>query len=326
VNVRSLPRRPRGLDTATIARYGALVLVAELVTLRVASRTAVHIPGLDSVAVGFEVLSEIGRLAFYAAVVLVAMLMMSLTVDAVADRQLPVAIVVGGFLLVAAMAALGRISEPIVDAAAMVAVVAVPLTSGRHLSLGRRVAPALFAVAFVLGGVPTAAAKAFPGLGLPVVELFIAAEALAVAAAIALPARSPGRPERRSVIVATLAAGIVFGALVLQPATVETLMLWNLGLAGYFSPAVYAIAAAAIGYTLHRSWVVGDRHTVVAIGLLVAGGLGLHSSLQSAAFLVGIVVLLQPKAAGSASRTPTAASPSNRLYPDLRHSRAQVDG
>ena len=82
MNVRSLPRRPRGLDTATIARYGALVLVAELITLRVASRTAVHIPGLDSFAVGFEVLSETGRLAFYAAVVLVAMLMMSLTVDA----------------------------------------------------------------------------------------------------------------------------------------------------------------------------------------------------------------------------------------------------
>lgn len=73
-------------------------------------------------------------------------------------------------------------------------------------------------------------------------------------------------------------------------------MLWNLGLAGYFHPVLYGLAAAAAAYVAYQAWRYGDHTTLVGIGLLIAGGIGLHSTWQSALTLAGIVLLARPLA------------------------------
>jgi hypothetical protein len=90
-------------------------------------------------------------------------------------------------------------------------------------------------------------------------------------------------------------AGIfVLAILVAQPSTVEILMLWNLGLAGYFHPLIYAAGTACVVYAAHGAWTLSDRSVAIGAALVIAGGIGLHSTIQSAAFLMGVVVLADP--------------------------------
>jgi hypothetical protein len=235
-------------------------------------------------------------MALYVAAVLIAVLLGSLAREAALESRWRLAVVLVAFIAVAALALLGLVPELVVDAATIIAVLAAALVGEKHRPFRYRLSPIAFGAAFTLAAMPVIAAKAAPELQLPVVEIFMVAEATAIVAAIALLARHIGAaPASRSLIVAAAAAGITFLALTMQPATVEILMLWNLGLAGYFHPAVYAAAAAAIAYALHRSWRTDDQATMIGVGFLIAGGIGLHSTLQSAAALIGIVLLSQAR-------------------------------
>jgi hypothetical protein len=262
---------------------------------------------LERVEIGYRLVSELGRIAFNAAIVLVVALALVVATKGAASGRVWLASVLFTFLAFVAMAAMGVVSEAVVDLVSVLAILAVPIAC-----LDRRpkrwlrtwLSPMLFVVAFALAGLPSILGEMTPGLGIPVTGLWRAAEAVAIVAGVTLLARTSGPVAWRSVSVGLVAGGVALVSLVAQPAATETLMLWNLGLAGYFHPGIYAVAIACVAYAAHRGWTVGDRSIAVALAFVVAGGIGLHSTIQSAAFLMGIVILLVPSVVGAAEVGP----------------------
>ncbi len=305
----SIERTSRSIEPyiQPIALLGALVVVIELVTLRVLSRTAIHIPGLERVEFGYQFFSELGRIAFNAGIVLVVALALLVATKAAASGRVWLASVLVIFLAFASMAAIGLVSEVVVDLVSVIAIVAVPIACldqkpNRWLRVW--LSPTLFVIAFALAGLPSMLGEMTPGLGIPVTGLWRTAEAVVVVAGVTLLARTWGPLAGRSVLVGLVAGGVVLVSLVSQHAATETLMLWNLGLAGYFHPGIYAVAIACVAYATHLGWVVGDRSIAVGVAFIVAGGIGLHSTIQSAAFLMGIVILLNPSVVGAPEAEP----------------------
>ena len=73
----------------------------------------------------------------------------------------------------------------------------------------------------------------------------------------------------------------VFGAMAGSSATTRILLLWTFGLPGYLPAVVYAVVAGflAAGLLGARR---DSRDLAVGLGFLVAGGIGLQDSYQSA--------------------------------------------
>ncbi len=280
-----------------IALLTVAALLIELAALRILTRTAIHIPGLDRVAIGYRVISEVGRFAFGAGVVLIAILMIVVAIDGFERGRRVLAAVLSIFLMVAALAAVGAVGETALSVATLLAVLAVPFACLFRGSGSRPqvwVPPVLFVAVFTIAGLPLIVSGAAPDLGASGTGLWQVAEALALIAGASLVSRVAGPLMWKSVLVASLAGGIVLVSLVAQPSTIEILMLWNLGLAGYFHPLVYAAATASVVYAAHGAWHLGDRSVSIGVGLIVVGGIGLHSTIQSAAFLMGVVILSDP--------------------------------
>jgi len=280
-----------------IAVLTVSALLIELVALRLLTRTAIHIPGLERVEIGYRIVSEVGRLAFGAGVVLIVSLIVAAAIDAgVRDRR-GTALVLSAFLTVATLAAVGAVGDIALSIATTLAVAAVPIVcaprGSKRQSLAR-ISPTLFAAAFVVAALPTIAREVVPDLSVPVIGMWQAAEALAIIAGIALVARAPGPLKRNSALLGSAAGILVLASLISQPSTVEILMLWNIGLAGYFHPLIYSAGTACVVYAAHGAWTLGDRSVAIGAALVVAGGIGLHSAIQSAAFLMGVVILADP--------------------------------
>ncbi len=276
-----------------ITYLATAALLVELVALRILTRTAIHIPGLERVSVVYRVVSEAGRLAFGASVVLVFALFVTVAINQAATGSVGLASILSLFLVFSALAAMGAIVETATDVVTIAAILAVPglcmsLRQGRWWTL---LSPVLLVAAFTTAAIPTMMNKWAPEIDVPVVGLWHLAEALAIAAGIALLARAVTSVSRRSVVYASAAGAIVLLTLVAEPSTTQTLMLWTVGLAGYFPPALYALSFACVVYAAHRTWVAGDRSVTIGMTFVLAGGIGLYSTIQSAAFLMGIAIL-----------------------------------
>lgn len=295
-----------------LAVVGALVLLTELVVLRLITRTLIHIPGLESVGFAVRATSEFGRVAFGTAVVMAtALLATTAVVQSRRDRP-GIGSAIALFMTIAGLGAMHLVPESVVDVATVAAVLALPAmlairsrgaVDPRWLSVG------LLAAAFTVASVPTIVGKLNPGLVLPVLGWSQFAETLAVGGAVAILAGRSRRLSHRSLGYGFAAAVVVLGALMAQPATVQTLMLWNFGLAGYLGPAVYAVAVGCVVYTAHASWTSGERTVAIGLAFVASGGIGLHSSLQSAAFILGIAILADPSLITPSSSVNELPSP-----------------
>ncbi len=288
--------RSHDFDTVAIATIAVVALLTELIILRFVTRTAIHIPGLGTFETEFRLLSELGRIAFNAAVILVFALLVAMIIDAAVKTRWPLLVALVGFLVVAIAAPFGWLPEALIDSVTIIVIVAAPLLgwfSGEG-SLRRSISPLLFSSAFAVAAVPTVVGKAQPETTLPVSGMLNVAEALALAAAFSLLIRVWGQPQRRSLVIAVVVGGLTAGMLAAQPATIEILMLWNLGLAGYFSPMVYGVAAAVFAYAAATSIRRGQPTVALGIAFVIAGGIGLHSTIQSASFLIGVLLLAYP--------------------------------
>lgn len=297
--------RSLDVDTVALATWAAIALATELAILRLLTRTAIHIPGLGEIEAGIRIFSEAGRIAFNAALILVFALLVAMTIDAVNKARWPLVVALAAVVGVAIVAPLGWLPEPVTDLITMVVVVAAAVLGwlSSDGSLKRSVPALLFATAFVVAALPTLVGKAHPGTTLPVVGMLNVAEALALIGACSLLSLVWGRPRWSALIVATVVGVVTAAMLAAQPATIEILMLWNLGLAGYFPSVVYGVAAGMFAYAAVTSAQRGQPGVALGVVFVITGGIGLHSTLQSASFFLGVLVLAYPHSL-TGRRTP----------------------
>lgn len=287
-------RRPDIVLARWLAGVALAAALVELALLRLVTRTAIHIPGIEEVGGAYRVVSTAGRFAFYAADVLVTVTL-ALLVRALVRRRTRAdtwSAAIGAAALVAIAAT--RVGLLANTTLAVVVAIAV-LTTGVRI-VGQRppvaVAVGLFATAFLVSLVH-ATAQDLAGNGdlrpVSTTGLLLAAETLLLLASVAL---LRARPTMRGIDIAVGAAlaVTVFGAMSASPATSKVVMLWALGLPGYFPAAVYAVAAAVLVSSL-LAMMRADRDLAVGLGLLVVGGIGLHTSYQTALVVCGLALV-----------------------------------
>lgn len=277
----------RGLPQALVA-----AAAVELLLLRLFTRTAIHIPGIDQFAGPYTVLAETGRLAYYAATALLVMVLASVALRALAARSLAGALAalgIGLFLVGAAAALAGSVNDLALAAITLAAIAAlVPFTA---TALGPRGAAGLllfvgaFALAAAFRAIEMAGGHA-PSALLP------AAESLALLFALSAPLLfARGGRNRRLLILAASLGALVFLALLANAATVKILALWSFGLAGYFPAVVYGAAAAALLYAVLVAAHRGRWSVALGLALLVLGGIGLQSTYQSGLVVASLGLL-----------------------------------
>ncbi|MFP3906525.1 MAG: hypothetical protein ACLFWR_05800 [Acidimicrobiales bacterium] len=265
--------------------------LVELALLRLATRTAIHIPGIQELAGPYQVVSSVGRFAFHAGAVLVAITLALLVPLLARHDKRAEACAVGAVVLAAVAARFDVITG--VALAVMVGGAVAVLTLRLALADSRlRAFAGLFGAAFVAAAAH-AIAQDLSGAGSlrprSTSELLAASELLLLVGvvALALVVRTDGRDR---LIGAGVGLG-VFGALTASAATTKILILWTFGLPGYLPPLFYA-AAAGLTAAVLASAARRDRAFAIGLALLVAGGVGLHSSYQSMLVVCGLTLLV----------------------------------
>lgn len=284
---------PSLIDLRWLALATAVVATVEMVLLRVLTRTVIHIPGLDWFRSPYRIVTEAGRFALYLAAVLLVVLMVVVAVRAWDRGGRPVTVVLLGFLVVAAGVRLGIVGETISGAATAVLVLAA-VAAPPGWNTARRLPLIAMAVAFAITAAVDVLGSAAPGVSLPTAALIQGSEALALLGATSLALLAPRPAVRRAVLAGVAVAVLVAAALMRAEATTEILLLWNLGVAGYFHPLFYAAACGALTYAGVRSHLAGDDAAVAGVLLVLAGGIGLHSTLQSGELIMGLSLLTFP--------------------------------
>lgn len=272
--------------------WTALAAGTELVVLRLFTRTAIHIPGFSEVRPLYVTISEVGRLAYYVAVVLL-IVTIGLLVRELVRRQGAAAVAgASGLLLFVGLAAAARLASADGPWLAIGTVASLALVTPWNLGGSRGRSRA--ARALLLGGVLGASVLSEPtGLVAPGARAALApvVELVAVTGAIATPLLLVRRARRSALVWGALAAVVVLAALAANPWTVKILLLWNLGLAGYLPSVCYAAAAGALTTSVVSLSSHGRTASAVGVVLLVAGGIGSHSTYQTGLVLAGLVLL-----------------------------------
>jgi hypothetical protein len=297
------PTRSAGLVAPAVSvQWLASVLVGasllELIILRIGTRTAIHIPGLEEFAGPYRLFAATGRLAYFTAAVLLCVLLPYLARELYLEGQTHAAAGLSIFVVVAGLGALRVIGNDVMAPAiiAIIASLALVVASRRRHGLGLVIA--MFVVAYLAHASYVVLQGSFGG-ELPSAsrQLPLGAEWLAVLAAISsgpLVRRTlqlERRPSRRLMGVALAVGLVVTGAIVANPYTVHILMLWNFGLTGTLPAAVYGLATASLTVAVASSARCGQQRLALALTLLFLGGLGLTSTYQSGLIVAGLGLL-----------------------------------
>ncbi len=275
-----------------LIRAAVVAAGIELVVLRLVTRTAIHIPGISRVESPYRVTAEMGRLAYYVAVVLVVVALGSVLWRGLAAGRFGWnAVAIAWFIGAAGATRLGLTSDSTL-AWSVVGSVLMLLPAALRRYQPRMLPILLFGMSFALAGLHAATqVNGFGSILGPAPTGFLPiAEALAVVACIASPMLVRTKVRRAPLLIGAGVALATFMALLASPATVKILLLWNFGLAGYFPAFFYAVAFGALAFTALSSRST-DAPLALGLALLVFGGLGLHSSYQSGLVLLGLVAL-----------------------------------
>lgn len=278
---------------------GATVLAgaAELVVLRLVTRTAVHIPGLSALDTPYVIVAGLGRFAYYAAALLLIATLCVLIWEA-SRRRTRASIAVAASLVVffgaSALARAGLATDGALDLASVGAVVIVAIRGIAGPAVGnadmpRRASVTLFASAF-LGASLYAMAEPGDSGGAPAWLLPIS-ELLLILWCLGSPLLTAHRIDRIAAAWGIAVATSVFGALAASEATVKVLLLWNFGVAGSFPAWTYALSFGSFAYAFVAALRAGRSDLGMALALLAIGGVGLHSTYQTGMVLVGLVLL-----------------------------------
>jgi hypothetical protein len=281
-------------------------VLVELILLRTATRTLVHIPGIGDLETPIRTAAELGRFAYYLAIVSLLVTLASLGIRLVGSRL--TRHVIGGlatvvFLVVAAAGRLGALSAPAVGWITLAVLLVVTVSGWRGLSS----APVgFFALGSVAAGWSAVGQTTGGGLsGGQVDILIVTAECLLVLAGATSPLLL-GRPPSKTALIAGVAATVLVAAAFAGGAsTFSILVLWNLGVPGWLPGIAFALAFGGLVTVLWSASASRDRQTALGVWLLLAGGVGLISTYQTGLVLVAVVLLGYP--ALTLGRRPAAA-------------------
>lgn len=270
----------------------AIAALTELVLLRTGTRTLVNIPGLGRFEVSIGILGEMGRLAYYLAVVLLVTTLIYLghllwTGGSGLWRLRGaltwsfVAAALAGRLGLAPVGAVAWFSLAVVVA------VAVSTFGGiRSLPVGLFIASSVVASWSVLGQ------GAGGGLSGTTVDVAVViAEALLILAGVTTPLMLRGRVAAPALIAGAGAFVLIATGFSVGGSTLSILTLWNLGVPGWFSPVAYGLAFAGLTATLWSALRGREVFTAVAVVLLVAGGVGAISTYQTGLVLAAVLLV-----------------------------------
>jgi len=272
-----------------------VVVVAELVLLRTGTRTLIHIPGLGQFETPIRVLAEVGRFAYYLAVVSLVATLAILAYQGLRTRtRRHKASSIGAlvFLGLAGAGRLGVLSAPIVAWCSLAVLVVVTTAAWRGL-------PTLPIGLFVFGSVAASWAVLGQGAlgnltGRQVDGLILTAEISLILAAVTAPLLLEGPPHRLAVLAGLAAAVLSAGAFMAGASTLSILVLWNLGVPGWLPGIAYALALGSLVATLLSALASGRRLTAIGLVLLVAGGIGTISTYQTGLVLTAVLLLGDP--------------------------------
>lgn len=302
------------IDLERLVAVAALGLVVaaglEFILLRLFTRTAIHLPNVQELSPGYTVLAEAGRLGYFAATVLLVLVLAGgaiLTRGRDAKAWSATAGVMS-FGVVAAMAAADGVDAAVLAAVSLAAVLLTAPWAAAQVRHTGVAALALFAGAFTLAAL-FALGQGMHSGALLQTDLLLAAESLALAFGIAAPLLT-GRGDRVAVGVAAAAGLLVFGALLGNESTSKTLALWSVGLAGYFPAVLYGGAAAGLTYAIVTAWRTRRRALAVGLVLVLLGGIGLHSTYQTGLVLAGLLALGSGQPAPAERRAEPGLLPS----------------
>lgn len=270
-----------------------VLVVAELVLLRTATRTLIHIPGLGRYEAPISFLAEVGRYSYYLAAVLLVATLATLGYRSLLRgprRQSITGLGTLLFLVVAGAGRLGALGSSVVGWFSLVIVLVLAVLAWRGL-------PGLPIGLFVTGsstaGVAVLGQTTAGGLTGPQVDvLFIVAESSLVLAALSAPLLLEAAPRRPAVVAGVVAALVGMGAMKGGGSTLSILILWNLGVPGWLPGIAYALALGSLVTTLWSA--VASRQWLTAVGvvLLVAGGVGVISTYQTGLVIAGILLIV----------------------------------
>lgn len=305
-------RDARPIPLWRVATATAAVAVAELTMLRVFTRTAIHIPGAGDAGPGLSLVGELGRLAYYLTIVLLiaTIVLVAHRLRAHASGAATAALVgIAALVAVALGVRVGVVADDPATCGMIVAVLAVGAAAATTLERRARLPVLLFTTAFVLRGLD--ALGAAPGTH---AGANVAAEVLVLGAVGSLLWAVPGRPDRRSVIIGAIVGAVTIGAFASNATTPRILLLWTFGVPGAFPGAVYGVALGVLVTVLLWGRRVGGSERAIALVLVACGGIGLHSTYQSALVVVGLALLVvvgRPAATDATVMGPTALSRAN---------------
>lgn len=151
----------RGHRVSTLWLASVLVAAStvELVILRIGTRTAIHVPGIEQVRGPYRVIAAGGRLAFFVAVVASGVLLVRLTRDLRGLGRARSAASLSSFIGVAVIGALRLVGNDLLAPAvtAIVASLAIVVLARQRREIAAVVG--LFAAAFVASAVPVLSAS-----------------------------------------------------------------------------------------------------------------------------------------------------------------------
>ena len=287
-----MSRSRESLPMAGLPSLLGFMVLVELVLLRTGTRTLIHIPGLGRFETPIGILAEVGRLAYYLAVVFVVATLAALAhhgLRAKTRRQM-----VGGagalvMLVASGVGRLGVLPAHVVGWTSLAVLVAVTASAWQ----GRRSLPVgLFVLGSVAAGWAVLGQEGGGSLsGRQVDSLVISAEIFLVLAAITAPLLVQARPGKLAVLAGIGVTVLTAGALTAGSSTVSILVLWNLGVPGWLPGIGYAVALGSLATTLWSALESGDRLTAIGLVLLVGGGVGVISTYQTGLVLTAVLLM-----------------------------------
>ena len=303
---------PPALPLEPLLAALAVASVVELLVLRTVTRTAVHIPALSALQRPYEFISTFGRYSYFVTAVLL-MVALPVTFSALWRRgdllARMAAVAVSLFALAAVVARTETLDILLVDALTIGVVLFAASAAAARAGWRTSLVVGAFAAAFALQGTSSALQDAASeGFGsFETRWLLWGAEWLALLFAVAAPFGLAARPSRSILVAAAAIAVLTFAVLLANGSTFKVLLLWNEGLAGTLPAAGYALAAGTLVATVLGLLRQHRALTASGVVLLIAGGIGLHSTYQTGLVVVGLAVLCLPAREPAAVESVTSA-------------------